>query len=258
MVQVSKDKKSSRREADFTFNRLADFKRVMQNLTVPLIGSYIVNLLLDKLADVEEIVADSTVYASFDIMIYTSEKNLDMLSLKFPMFKGIRDIKPFEQFQELVAANNLLFAKGVIFKLYNIIDHDLSSMKDACDTLRQAYGPHVELDLKKVSAYFVISDVVYPRDVVQAYIWQSRFREGKLKKCLQTFDDTHAYYAAYKVLRGFVENKASYYQTGEASRLTKTLSDNNMTRMYLAFEQTKDIHSLRVSLALYEKGGVLT
>lgn len=257
MVIVSKASKKNTRDADYIFNKYSDFKALAAVLLCPIVGLFRINLTTDKIADIEELLKEQSLYEHLDIAVYTVERNLDILYMRHPGISNILDSSPFDVFKELVTKHNLLFDKKALYSLYGNIEHSNSEMEEALALLEDKFGKYNEITERYLQQYFPIQNIVYPREVLIAYLWMSKYRDAKLDKCVKQLGNDVCFRATIKNLKKFVEDKATYYTSGKASKLIKLIPEPNLIKLYKLFVLDKKFTDAKVLYAMYERGEII-
>ena len=242
-------------DLDFIFADFKSFYEVANSITVKFESKYKVGIKSDNYKDIKEFITKADNYSHLSVFLYIPPELVDYISLYNSDANVASEIRPIDTLKELASKESLLFAKGVIYKLYNSILHDNDSLEEAIQILLKEFGRQNEITEQMLSTVFAVNNLVYPRQVLLAYLWMDRYRESKLKSCLSYFGNDICIGAMIKNLNQLMQDKAKLYSTGTGSQLVKTISSTNLLQMYkvLVIERKK-FSDITILLHLYEKG----
>lgn len=242
-------------EHDFMFTDFTSFYKTANTLTFKLTGRWTIGIKTDAVQDVKDFLNIEEKYQHLSITIYMSEKQVDYLTMYDQHVNTSARVKPFEIFKGMCSNRNLLFAKNVDLLVYRSIEHDVDSMENAVNLMYQKFGSYSVIDEKRVSEYFIINNVVYPRTVVLQYLWLSRWRGKNLQRCINTFGNDIMLYSCIKNIKKLFEEKCIYFKTGNATKLIKSVDTKRLNLMYRVFiAERVNFSDVAILLSLYERG----
>lgn len=248
-------KKDKIGEHDFVFTDFESFYKTACTLTVKLNGKWSIGIKPKDINDVKDFISNEAKYSHLVISIYLPKSQVEFLTMRNTHINTKENIKPFELFQEMCSNRSLLFGKGVIYTVYNSIEHDVDSMEYACNLLHQRFGSHNTITEKTAAECFIINKVVYPRSVVLDYLWMGRWREQKLKKCMSDVGNDIMLYAVINNIQKLFDAKVTYFKTGEANNLTKSIDTKRLNLMYRVFIIDRGkVSDVALLFKLYERG----
>ncbi|MBQ2885868.1 MAG: hypothetical protein IJE43_19255 [Alphaproteobacteria bacterium] len=253
LIPLTKNEKMHKH--DFVFSDFQSFYKVASSLTVKLQGKWYIAIKTKDIKAVSDFLAVSEKYEHMVIEIFLPQSQVDYLSMRQPSIIIKDKIKPYEQFTDLCSKRNLLFEKNVCLLVYNAIEHDIDSMEHAVNMLYDAYGPQNAISEKMISKYFIVNKIVYPRSVLLDYLWLGRWREVKLKKCLECMGNDIVLYAMINNIEKLFEAKVTFFKTGQANNLVKSIDTRRLLLLYriLVVERGK-FKDIAILLKLYERG----
>lgn len=241
----------------YSFGKFEDFYQVAKVLEVPVIGNYNIRIKSDSYNDIIEFIRQSDSYNTLIVYIEISESLLNYISLQLPNVSLLSSQSNYEVFTELITKYKILFNKGCIRLMYSAIEHTYTEMSEALELLQKTY-PNQTITEKELSELFVVDNIIYPRNVCIMYLRLDRWRESKLRKCVEYFGNDLVFYSIRKNVNQFLKDKTKYLKTGKGSGIIKMLPTNNIVRMFYAVNSGrrgfKDIVTI---MKLYEKGLVI-
>ena len=253
IIPITKDEKI--RDHDFVFTDFDGFYKVANSLTVKLTGKWSVGIKPKNLDDVKDFIAHEDKYSHIIISIYLPQSQVDYLTMRNTNINTKESVKPFDMFKDMCSKRNLLFAKNVIHTLYNSIEHDVDSMEYACNLLYHNFGSYNVITEKMIAQYFIINKVVYPRSVMLDYLWLGRWRESKLKRCLSDVGNDVLLHAMINNIKKMFDAKVTYFKTGNANNLVKSINTKRLNLMYRVFViERNNLKDVSLLLKLYERG----
>lgn len=245
------DEKGEAPQADY-FGSYTKLAKVL-----PLLSSHIegrpmkVNVICKKLADAQELRNLYSAKETLDITVLVSEALFDKLSLMYP--EEVKRMSKYGLLEKLIQDRKMRFARGCISVLYNAVDN---KSKDgfiaALDTLQGAYNILHEITRADIAEFFYVQDVIFPRQVLTAFLLMKRNRWKLYKMCEKSYPASLIYYAMRDNLDKIITTKGKYYETGQRDYLSALIPANNIARMKLMF--THKIKDPYVLLKLYEGG----
>lgn len=240
---------------DYMFTDFSEFYKIAGILTFKLTGRWSIGIKTENIAAVKEFLKVEGTYSHLAITVYMSEKQVDFLAMYEQDIHTAEQTKPYAIFQNLCSSKNLLFAKNVGLLVYKSIEHDIDAMEHAVNLLYQKFGAYNMISEKMISSYFMINKAVYPRTVVLQYLWLSRWRASKLQACLNDFGNDVVLYAGIRNIKKLVEEKCTYFSTGNASKLIKTIDTKRLNLMYRVFViERANFKDVSILFSLYERG----
>lgn len=253
LVPITKTTKVG--EHDFIFSDFSSFYKVANTLTVKLTGTWSIGIKPKDIKEVTDFIAIEDKYKHLLINIYLPEQQVEYLTMRDTHIRTQERVKPFEIFQGMCSSKNLLFDKKVQLLIYNSIDHDIDTMEQTAGLLYTQFGSFNKITEKMVQPYFILNKTVYPRTVLLQYLWLGRWRENSLKKCLSNFGNDVTLYAIINNIKKLFEGKCTYFKTGEASQLTKSVDTRRLELMYRVFiAERGKFKDVTVLFKLYERG----
>lgn len=239
----------------YTFKKFEEFYNVANVLTVPLVGTYNINVKSDSYDDVKQFINISYTYQYLVIYIEVSENLLEYIVMHIPKVQLLDSKSNYELFKELVEKYGILFKKGCLKTLYFAIGHTYEEMTEALEQIKYTFPDVREISDTELNELFVIDKLIYPRSICIAYIRLDRGRKTQLTKCVGYFGNDLVLFAMRKAAKKFLEEKIQYYKTGKGSNLIKTMPMENIIKMNMALMYKRssfmDIYTI---MSLYEKG----
>lgn len=240
---------------DFFFKDFETFYNIARVITVSLTGKYSIGVQTKKIEDIKEFIRVQADYETLMVYIYVPETLVDYMAMYETDLNVSEKVKPFEEFRELIRKYSVLFEKKVDSLLYASIEHDYESMEDAISKLAETYGSYNPISEKMLEPLFIINKIVYPRTVLLDYLFLGRYRDYKLKKCLQAVGNDVALYSCIKNINELMQQKVTYFKSGSGSKLIKAVNTKRLTIMYrvLVLERS-GLNDITLLLNLYERG----
>lgn len=239
---------------DYIFKDFAQFYEIANTLTYSIFGRYTIKIVTDVIEDVIVFIKNSEKYMFLDISIYMPEAAIDYIQqydTKINVQGSVRDI---DAFKELISNKNILFEKGVMYTLYNSIQHDSESMEKALNLIVSEIGLGVPISEKILSTLFLLNKVVYPKTVLISFIQMNRYRWAKFEKSISTVGNRVLLAAMIKNIKQFINDKVVYYKTGKVSTFTKNLNTDNLMLLYrVLVSERENVNDARLLLTLYER-----
>lgn len=242
-------------EFKYSFNKFEDFYAIAELLEVPLVGNYYINIKSDSYKEIINFINISQAYETLIIYIEVSASLLDYVCLQKPNVCLIESKTNFEIFKELVSKYGILFKQYAMKTMYFAIDHDYASMDEALQLVVHTFPDVREIGESEISQLFVIDKLVYPRNVLIAYVRLTPGRKSQLEKCINHFGNDMVLWSMRKAIRNLLNDKIKYLKTGRGSGLMKYLPSENLIRMANALDYNRgSFMDIRTILALYEEG----
>lgn len=257
MYQIIPTKKKTKipEDLDFIFNDFKAFYEVTATLTVKFDGRFRIGVKTEIYEDIMKFINKADSYQHLSVFIYTSAELVDYISMYNIGLPVQSQIAPIDTLKEVISRESVLLDKGVIYLLYNAIEHDPDSIEDAVQLLLKEFGKQTLITEKMLSTVLVINKIVYPRQVLLAYLWMDRYRNSKLRKSIDYFGKDVVLGAMIKNLKSLLEEKARLYKTGIGSNLIKSISSRNLSLLYqLLVLNRQGVADVEILLNMYEKG----
>lgn len=240
---------------DYAFKKFELFYTIVENLNVKLNGRYKIKVDDDNIEQVLKFIDRESEFSNLSVFIYLPETSLEYVQKARPSanFQGV--VKMIDIFKTLVKEYGLLFAKGVMYTLYNSIPHEIVDMEEAVKTLQKEYGTGVEITEQMVSKHFIINKVIYPRTVLLSYLSMNRWRQSKLCKSVEMLGNDLVLGAMVKNVKQFMEDKVTYYKTGRTTPLVRSIDTQNLQQMYrILVTERYGINDVFLLMNMYERG----
>ena len=251
---VKNKKKNSYPVTNYSFKDFKSFYEVAGNLDVPIFGRYTFVIKSDNMNDVYEFVKNEEQYSGFIVYIYTTQANIDYICLKKPGANVYGAKTEYQNFMELIEKHEILFAKGVADVLYKSIDHDYEEMDSILLRVKTEFGGQ-EVKERDLESLVVLNKIVYPRQVLMAYLNMDRWRLQKLRRCVSQLGNDVVFWSIRKSIKKLVESKVKYLKTGMNDSGIKYVNYDNLLFMYRTFlTGTGNFKDVEMLMRLYEKG----
>lgn len=191
-----------------------------------------------------------------NVSISVSHEVYQQLAMSLP--SAVEELSPYRVLCKCIEDRGLLFDKGCISILYNALDdHTFEGFEEALAKLSEGYKQGMLIDKKYISRLFYVQDVVYPRQVMIAFLTLRRNRWRLLRMCLQSFPNDMVYFTIRKNVETFLTSKAKYLTTGQATAYVKIMPAKNLALLYKLFCLNNSCKDVKILLNLYE-GGLAT
>lgn len=241
---------------DYQFETFKDFYEVCGQLTYKLDGRYSVGIVTDDVGAIKEFLGIELKYSYFLISIYTSDSVLEYIAMYKSGVNVAENVSYFDIFKQLISEKRLLFESiKLVNLLYSSIGHTIGEMQETLDSLLVQYGTDHVITEKDVSSIVVLTNIMYPRQVLIAYLQMDRYRKSKFRKCINDVGNDVMLGAMVKGVTQLLKDKILFYKTGEGNWITKTLDFRNIILMYrvLVVERHR-VNDCELLLELYERG----
>lgn len=253
---VVEKKKLPMQQYDYIFDSLVNFYPIGNILTVPLTGRYNIAIKEDKVEKIKEFIAMEDNYHSLMIDLICPSSVVDYLTMRNTTM-AIKDKQsPYETFIALISDKAMLFDdKRTISLLYNSISHEYNDMNDILNALISEYGEKTELTKAMVSKKVLLTDIVYPRQVLMAYLEMDRYREFKLRKCIECMGNDVVLGAMIKNIKALIKEKQNYFKTGKQNWQAQRVDTRNLLLLYRIFVIERNrLNDVVLLLDFYERG----
>lgn len=249
--------KSGRINVDFhyMFKGFEKFHEIMDLVTYPISGRYIVRVDSDEVAEIMKFVDSASQYEMFDTYIFAPAAAVEYVAQRRTDVALQENTKMIDVFRGLISKYGLLFGKGVVYTLYNSIAHEPAEMEEALGLLLQEYGRDAVITEQMVAKHFLVNKLVYPRDVLNAFIWHDRWRWSKLEKCVAVMGNAIVKGAIVNNLKSIIKEKNVFFTTGKCSKYIRSLDTELVMRLYCAFvTDARQFQDVYILFWLYERG----
>jgi len=249
--------KSGKVNVDFNyvFRDFSKFYEVMDLVTHPISGRYVVRVDSDEVAEITKFIDSAGRYEMFDVYIFAPTAAVEYIAQRKTDVALQETVKMIDVFRGLISRYGLLFGKGVIYTLYNSITHEPTEMEEALGLLLQEYGRDVVITEQMVAKHFLVNKLIYPRDVLNAFIWHDRWRWSKLEKCVAAMGNAIVKGAIVNNLKNIVKEKNVFFTTGKCSRYIRSLDTELVMRLYCVFVTGAGyFQDVYILFWLYERG----
>ncbi len=249
--------KSGKVNVDFhyIFKDFTKFHEVMDLVTYPISGRYVVRVDSDEVVEIMKFIESAGQYEMFDTYIFAPAATVEYIAQRKTDVALQETVKMIDVFRNLISKYGLLFGKGVVYTLYNSVVHEPAEMEEALGLLLQEYGQNTVITEQMVAKHFLVNKLVYPRDVLNAFIWGDRWRWSKLEKCVAAMGNAVVKGAIVNNLKSIVKGKNSFFTTGKCSKYIRSLDTELVMRLYCVFvtgaSRFQDVYIL---FWLYERG----
>ena len=127
---------------------------------------------------------------------------------------------------------NLLIDKKAVSVLYSAIEHTYEEMDTALKHIKDEYGSYNRITESMITRLFVVNKFTYPRNVLISYLLMERYRRSKLEQCIKNVGENIALRACIKNVKILFNEKVTYYQTGNGSKLIRMIDSRRLNLMY--------------------------
>lgn len=241
---------------DYKVDSLDKLHELMDVIYKPIIGAYVVVFDVSRMRDAKTVLQYRSKYNHLDLILHMPEKVYKELLLASPNLSDLRKgSSPFEYLKDGITSRLLLIETRAVSKLYASIGHSTEEIDDALDLLESKFGTGIYIRIDDIAKHISISDVVYPRTVVLAYISKLRWRKSLLTKCLSTINKDVVLAAMIKNLKALHKAKSEYLRTGVGQEYIKKLNTRNLNMLYYTFCVWKpyNFNDVVVLLEIYEE-----
>lgn len=240
---------------DYVFRDFAKFYEVANLVTYPLSGRYVIRVNSDNIKEILDFITNEERYRTLDVHIYAPQPVVEYICQRRADINYRESVKMIDVFKELASERRLLFRRGVLYTLYGSIRHETADMTEALDLLVREYGCEHEITERMLEKHFLINKLVYPRDVVNAFLWGDRWRWQKLEKCVAALGNAVVKGAIVNNLKKLLKEKNAFFRTGRCSNYIRSLDTENIMKLYGVFVcnacKFQDVHIL---FQLFERG----
>ena len=161
----------------------------------------------------------------------------------------------YQMFKELLSKRDILIDKQALNVLYSSVEHTHEDLSKTVDVLYDNFGSNNNITEKMLSELFVLNKIVYPRQVLIAYLRLDRWRSVKLRTCLESMDNDVVLGAMIKNIKALFDSKVVYFKTGKANELVKSLNTFNINLMYRVLVLERNgMKDVKLLLSMYERG----
>lgn len=240
---------------DYMFRDFMKFYEVADLITYPLSGRYTIRVDSDSVKDILDFIMNEERYRVLDVHIYAPQPVVDYICQRRADINYRDSVKPIDVFKELASERRLLFGKGTLYTLYGSIRHETEEMAAALDLLVQEYGGECEITEEMLEKHFLVNKLIYPRDVVNAFLWGDRWRWNKLEKCVAALGNAVVKGAVVNNLKKLLKEKNAFFQTGRCSNYIRSLDTENIMKLYTVFVcNSCGFQDVYILFKLYERG----
>ena len=256
IVEKEREKKANLVNVDFWFKSKELFDNFLPNLTTKISGPYKVVVYVDDEDDLRDMIKREEQFQAINLYIVASRNLLHVVSTRLNRVKILEDKLTLETFKKLLIFYSIHLADGCLKILWREIGADPILANQALESLSLAY-PNTLITKEIISREFNMDNTIYPRQVLLAFLSNSRWRWNNLRKCESYFGVDMTYYSMRKGIRYLQKALETYYETGDAPEYIRGLSYQNVLIMRKCLEyQNNNVHDVYLILYLYEKGGL--
>lgn len=259
LIRIKEDSENT--EYDYSVKSIDELTILLHNIYKPILSpSYKISLSLSALADIKFILNNQQRYDHIELYLILTEGTFRYISLAMPGVVKSVNKTSYDYFIDGIAKRHLIIRKNDLNILYHSIIHSYEEIDYILDLLYNKFGSFTEISKNDMSKYIVLNDIVYPRQVLIAYINLYRFRSSMLYRCLNCMNENIVMASMVKALKQFHTKKCEYLKTGLCSNFIKTLNTRNLNYLYYLFIVKKPYHfnDVTVLLSLYERGITFT
>ncbi len=240
---------------DYVFESLKAFYEIASAISLPLVGRYNICVITDDAKAVQEFVKNADKYNDLCIDIYMPEVSVDYLTSYNTRLPVKNKMKMFDIFKELIMKYNLLIDKKAVSVLYSAIEHTYEEMDTALKHIKDEYGSYNRITESMITRLFVVNKITYPRNVLISYLLMERYRRSKLEQCIKNVGENIALRACIKNVKILFNEKVTYYQTGNGSKLIRMIDSRRLNLMYrVLVTERNNLNDLSMLLEFYERG----
>ena len=256
IVEKEREKKANLVNVDFWFKSKELFDNFLPNLTTKISGPYKVVVYVDAEDDLRDMIKREEQFQAINLYIVASRNLLHVVSTRLNRVKILEDKLTLETFKKLLIFYSIHLADGCLKTLWREIGSDPILANQTLESLSLAY-PNTLITKEIISREFNMDNTIYPRQVLLAFLSNSRWRWNNLRKCESYFGVDMTYYSMRKGIRYLQKALETYYETGDAPEYIRGLSYQNVLIMRKCLEyQNNNVHDVYLILYLYEKGGL--
>lgn len=204
-------------------------------ITLPLFGVYKVGIKSNSIDGYFTFLRAADKFKQVNIYVIMDEEVISYIVAVRPDTNVGKDRSPYIVLQELIQGRGILFDKYQISRLYSAVGHEVSDMVEALDEIQSEYPKGTLITKERLDKLFLIEDIVYPRNVLVAFLKMDRNRYKLLSMCEKSMDANVIVGATVKQIKNLVAEKAKYFVTGECSHTVKVVNTQNLLLLYKIF-----------------------
>lgn len=242
---------------DYILDNFKSFYELADCITVPLSGKFELLIYCNSYKQALEFIDRENEFECFNVTIVLPDKQaISNIALAKPSARIGKGISMFEVFKQEIENRHLVIDKRAVSKLYASIGSSLEEMEEGLSILENTYGRFKLINLNDISKVITLKDLVYPRQVMVAYLTMHKYRKSKLNQAIESFGEDIVFYAIRKNIQKIMEERYQYLRTSIGSDLIKGISTKNINLMYyLFYVRYRDFPvNVRMILHLYENG----
>lgn len=236
MIVICKDKdlKSVALTGVVEFNSMAKFEDFTSRVFTKLIGRFTIVLKSLSSRCILDIKKESMSYSDFDIYIVVTEEMLTDLKLADASIReNVSLVSKWKYISNLTTKYDLQISKKVFTSLYRSISNmDYDVAEELITRLGKVFKGR-EVTKSELKKHVYLTDIVYPGEVLLAYLSDYRYKEDKFKKCIKNIQDEVLPYALRKSIKDLYKEKLEILQAPVGYSRVKNIS---FDRVFTAYE----------------------
>lgn len=220
------------KKADYTFEKLKDFEKILPYLYKKIEGSWEISLLRFDLKDILHVKEELIVPEYVHLNVYLAKDVMLKFLEKYPELKE-KEKSNIEQYKELLASFPKTLTKKAISELYSRLHGNIKRIQETLQELAEKTQDKTVIDIKDINQVTIVNDTVYAKDVLYTFLlydcekipkrghklsrYRYRYRKpwDLYEKLVSELGTEYAFYAIRKQVDNLVADKIKYMHNEE-------------------------------------------
>lgn len=238
-------------KADYTFEKLKDFEKVVPYLYPKIEGSWRISLIKFQLDELEHIQENINIPDYVNIYAYLSKDILEKFVEKFPDVRE-REKTPKEKYNEFLKDFPKMFTGKALKELYSRFHGNVAKIEEIAADLLELTQDKDVIDVSDINKIAVKEDIVYAKDVLYTFLiydceliprrghklagyrWKKPWE--LYNKLVNNLGRSYSYYAIRKQVDNLVKEKIKYMHNEEyKEEIVEYLDVYQLADLYQSF-----------------------
>jgi hypothetical protein len=256
--------------ADYIFDKLEDFEKILPYLYPKIDGEWSIMLVDLKIVDCRRLLDDLQVPEYLEIECHLKQDVLGLLFAEYPKYRSEEKSK-WEQYLETVANFPKTIEKRASSELFKRCHGDVGAIREALAELLTMSIDEDVITIRHINAILLANDSVYAKDVILTLLLKpnvlvpsrgSRLSRYKYNNPFELYTKLEyeigrdaAFYSMRKYLRNLYEGKIDYLRNKETKEkeVVEVLDVYEIAHAYLTFFMSSPLQILTCLTILEER-----
>lgn len=192
---------------------LEDYKSLsdLKSIFLPKIqGEWRIIIVDPSLKDAHSILADTDVPSYVNLVLYLPNKKLEKVIENYPEYAH-KELNNYEKFKQFISTLKHPISNEAVNYVYKAANGNLEEIQDGVRRIDEECTNQA-ITLKDVQSEFTYTKRVYTSQVLNDFLFRTRYRFQHYNAWLNELGMSYAYNSMYKTVKNYMKDKVAYLQ----------------------------------------------